>query len=158
MTKEFDMSKPPEVFYEKAPSEEFYCAVESFYCRGSSWGYCDKCGRSFINLDRDWDFEEGEEEEFEENANKYPGWFIYCDYSIPICDGLFGVGSAVVNCPCNWMKPYEDLFWRWRELIANYFENRAKEQVKDAARGKEIADGLSSQVHVGPGLSLQHPA
>ena len=143
MKKEFDMKKPPQVFYKSAPSEEFYQAVEEFFCHGSCRGWCDKCGRSFMDSSSRYDLEEGEEEEFDENAKKYPGWFLYYDYSVPICDNFLGNGYGVVDCPCNWMKPYEDAFWIYRSLIANYLKKRVAKQVKETNRNQEIADSIN---------------
>ena len=44
MSKKFDKTKPPEVFYDDPPSKEFEDAVDSFFCHGSCRGYCEICG------------------------------------------------------------------------------------------------------------------
>jgi len=136
----FDKTKPPRVFSAKAPSEEFNTAVEMFFCHGSSRGYCDACGREYINIDGGgWDFEDNEVEEFRENMVKHPEWYIETDYTISVADNIMG-RETVVGCKCNWLRKFEDVAWRYRSLVFNYVERRVKDELRKATQNQEAVD------------------
>jgi hypothetical protein len=60
--------------------------------------------------------------------------------------GRMGGKDIVVNCPCNYLKKYEDFIWGHRGVIARYISKRAKQQAEAAYEDEAQAEFLKENV------------
>jgi hypothetical protein len=107
---------------------------------------CEACGRTCFDDDEyagDW--EKNELETLRDNALKEP------DRYIAMCrveSGCLGGKEVVVNCPCNYLKKYEDFIWSHRRIIARYVAKRAKDRAEVAFEDEAQAEFLQENVNL----------
>lgn len=113
-----DYSKPPKVFYEEHPSEEFLRSLEETFHAGTVSISCELCGRTTFNSDDRGCFDPGELNELLEQAKKYPEWFVDVDYTVTW--GHVDGKQIVIGCPCNGLKKHEDWILDHKYIILRY--------------------------------------
>jgi len=114
----------------KKPSEEFERAVLR---AGSAVINCELCGRVNFCETNDYDYSEGELGRYRAEAEKHPDKYFEHD-SDSISWGMIDNKQAVIGCPCNKLFLYEDLFWKSRYIIADYFKMRTQGELKGAKK------------------------
>jgi len=126
------------------PSEEF---LEAICDSGSIVIDCDFCGRThFGNEEPGMDWEEGEFERLFKPSKDNPDRYIYHSDRDTVHWGTLDGKQYVLDCPCNSASKYEDLFWRHRRTIADYFQARAKRELHDSKSNLELADSVSESI------------
>lgn len=114
----------------KKPSAEFERAVLH---AGTAVINCELCGRVNFCETNDHDYDEGELERYRVEAKKYPNK--YFEHNMDsISWGIIDNKQAVIGCPCNKLSLYEDLFWKSRYIIADYFKMRTQGELKEAKK------------------------
>lgn len=124
------------------PSELFKQAVLH---SGSCHISCELCDRTHFSTDTSFDWEEGELESLLEKAEAEPDMYINHGNDSPSW-GFFNDKQAVVDCPCNKLKGYEDFIWDNRHVIAKYLKARANEIRLDAIRQAEAMDTIPNDL------------
>lgn len=135
------MNSKPKIFDSTPPSDEFMDAVR--YGSGIV-RECEACGRICFEDDESaGSWEEGELERLRENAVKDPDKYLAMDR---VESGRMNGKEVVVNCPCNFLKKYEDFIWAYRHVIAKYIAVRAKQQAEEAYHDEAEAEFLEENV------------
>lgn len=99
---------------------------------------CEFCGRTFFeDDDAAGDWETGELEELRRKAQEDSDRYRGVDH---VARATIGGKTGIVGCPCNGLRPYEDLFWDNRKLIMNYFSAKVKDLVERALEDEGLAD------------------
>jgi|GEM_PF-1437568 len=123
------------------PSEAFKLSVRQASTNAIQ---CELCGRTYFNPSTGFDWEEGELEELiaqsEEEPDKYLS--LNCDPEWGYIDGK----QAVIDCKCNLLSKYENLFWESRRIIAEYFRQRAKQELGKAQESISLSARVSDSV------------
>lgn len=123
----------------KPPSEHMERAVQR---AGSISITCELCKREHFASGSPGYFEEGELEKLQAKAEKDPDKYVEDHSSDDVPWGHIDGKQAVIGCPCNGLRRYEDFIWHNRDVIARYLVNRAKENLEDAQRDVELAAGV----------------
>jgi hypothetical protein len=132
--------KLPVFSYEPA-SDDFMDAVRR---GGGIVRECEACGRTcFEDDEHAGDWENGELERLRDNALKEPDRYVAMSR---VESGYLGGKEVVVNCPCNFLKKYEDFIWGHRHIIATYIAKRAKEKAEAALEDEAQAEFLQENV------------
>ena len=122
------------------PSETFESSVID---GGHIVSTCEFCGRTFFEDDPDLDWEDGEYEKLRQQAQQTPDLFIAVD---SVHSGHIDGKEAVLGCPCNALRKYEDFIWGNRHVIAKYVAKRAKEAAEAAYQDEIEAEDLDSSI------------
>lgn len=126
---------------EHPPSEEFERAVLT---GGSIVRDCDFCGRTHFADSREaGDWNEGELEELRKQSEEKPDKCVAHDYD-SIEYGEIAGRIAVLGCPCNSLRRYEDWIWTHRRLIAKYLPTRAEAAKREADLEHALLGGLEN--------------
>lgn len=113
------------------PSEMFENAVRS---AGSLVIDCELCGRTHFATLETGPFDEGELEDLRAKAKKDPDRYVEDPGYDSVAWGMVDGKQAVIGCPCNGLRRYEDFIWGNRSVIAAYLRNRSEERLKSAER------------------------
>ena len=124
-----DKNKASEIFW------------DSIISAGTGIIDCGFCGRTHFTLDGNYDFERKEAAELLKNHRHNPDRYVQ-HHGDSLHWGLLDGKQAVYECSCDAVKKYEDIFWRNKHIIAEYFSNRAKKMREQA----ETAQSLASRV------------
>ncbi len=94
----------------------------------------------------DLDVEEGELDEFLKKQKENPKKYL-ADYdSTAIGWGCLDGKQVVYGCPCNLASKYEEFIWNHREIIAEYFSNKAQKMQKESQQAKNLANKLQRDI------------
>jgi hypothetical protein len=129
MAKFKDLPEPPsDMFREAVEDTGTCCATE-----------CEFCGRThFVSSHGHGDYEEGELEKLKEQAAKDPDRYIEESEYDAIGEGYIDGKQAVVHCPCNALRRYEDFIWGHRTIICEYLAARCAKELGEKIRTAEI--------------------
>jgi len=118
----------------KPPSELFERVIIN---AGSLVIDCELCGRTHFATMESGIYGEGELEELLEKAKNNPEKYIQDPSYDMISWGTIDGKQAVIGCPCNGLRKYEDFIWHNRTVILEYLERRTAETLKRAKRDVE---------------------
>jgi hypothetical protein len=103
------------VYHDDPPSHDFTAA---FPGGGGIWSVC-TCGRTHVAIDSR-DITESEIEWYTEQKKLDPdGYILVRDVDCVMHSYLNG-RIFLDDCPCNGMRPYENLFWNCRQQYKTY--------------------------------------
>lgn len=128
------------------PSEEFKRAVID---TGSISVDCELCGRYHFGNDENTineSYGEGKFQRLIKKSKKNPDKYVYHSNEDMISWGEIDGKSAVIDCSCNKLSQYENLFWNSRNIISDYFSSRAKEELSSAQSDKNLTDKVMEAV------------
>ena len=132
-----NMNSKPKIFDSMPPSDEFMDAVRE---GGGIRRQCEACGRECFEDDEGaGSWEEGELENLRKKAEKNPDQYVAM---ARVESGTMNGKEVVVNCPCNFLKKYEDFIWAHRHVIAKYIAVRAKQRAEKAYHDEAEAEFL----------------
>lgn len=107
---------------------------------------CELCDRThFASGEPDF-FDPGELGELREKAAKEPEKYLEDAGSDSLSWGRIDGKQAVIGCPCNGLKRYEDFIWNNRHVISKYLEARAKDRLAQAQHDSDLAKGVKKAV------------
>ena len=132
--------QPPE------PSEEFKSAIRH---TSSISIDCELCGRHhFGNYESELIEDLGEKgyKKLLKNSKKFPDKYVYHPDEDYIPWGTINGLQAVVDCQCNKLSQYENLFWNSQHIIANFISAVTNKRLKFAQDNKNLADKLKDSV------------
>ncbi len=116
------------VFSKRQPSDTIKELVPE---SGSLVVDCQQCGRIHY-YDDSPDMEPGELDDLERKRAVNPDKYI-CHSDGYVSWGTVDGKQTVINCPCHFLRAFEDTIWAHRELISAYLMARAQADL-DAAR------------------------
>lgn len=116
------------------PSETFENAVRK---AGSLVVDCELCGRTHFATLETAHFDEGELDDLVAKAKKDPDKYVQDPSYDSVPWGTVDGKQAVIGCPCNGLRRYEDFIWGNRFVIAEYLRNRSAEAAERAGREAE---------------------
>lgn len=105
---------------------------------------CEFCGRTFFEDDEhagDWNA--GELEALRNKAKADPDRYVAMDV---VRSGVINGKTGIVGCPCNWAKPYEDLFWGHRRVIMQFISAKVKDIVERAMEDESAAEQATADL------------
>lgn len=130
-------SKLP-VFAAEAPSDTF---TQELVSGGGIVADCEFCGRTFFEDETTaGSWEPGELEALEKKAIEEPDRYIAMD---GVSHGRINGKQAVIGCPCNALRKYEDFIWSNRKFIMSYLSQRVKDIVEEALKDEASAEQAS---------------
>lgn len=105
---------------------------------------CEFCGRTFFeDSEQAGDWEPGELEGLRKRAKEEPDKVIGMD---SVHWGTIDGKQAVVGCPCNALRKYEDFIWNHRRMIMKYISARVKDIVERALEDEGSADEVTADI------------
>lgn len=130
-----------EIFSTEPPSDDFMDAVRD---GGGIRRTCEACGRECFEDDESaGDWETGELEGLRKRAEERPNECVAMDR---VEAGSIGGKDIVVNCPCNFLRKYEDFIWSHRHIAAKYIAKRAKQRAEAACEDEAEAEFMAENV------------
>lgn len=118
----------------KAPSELMERVIRS---GGSLVADCKLCGRTHFATMEANVYDAGELEALRTKAKAEPDKYIEDPSYDSIPWGRIDGKQAVLGCPCNGLRHYEDFIWQNRHVILDYLERRAAERMRAARADTE---------------------
>jgi len=126
------------------PSEDF---LKALHTGTSPVADCEFCNRTYFSEDPGA-FEGGELEGLRQKSTAEPDKYIEQDSGI--FWGRLDGRQAVIGCSCDAIPRYETYFWRSRNLISRYFENRAENLRRQATIETQRAESVAESVRTIP--------
>lgn len=117
--------------HNEEPSEIFLRALEESGIRhGACRLQCGFCGRVHFDYYGNWDWEDGELEELIELSEKKPDEYVACDYTPTVV--TIDSRDAVIGCPCNHLRKFEDWMWEHRDIMLTYYKEKVMARLESA--------------------------
>jgi hypothetical protein len=114
---------------QEPPSDEFNDAVrDSGTCCAVECGFCGRV--HFVSGRGHGDYDTGELEKLQAKAKAEPEKYLEESLYDVISTGWIDGREAVIGCPCNALRRYEDYIWSNRLMICKYLAARAGNQVR----------------------------
>lgn len=107
---------------------------------------CELCDRTHFASGEPAFFDKGELAELRAKAEKEPEKYLEDAGSDSLSWGRIDGKQAVIGCPCNGLRRYEDFIWQNRHVIAKYLAARAKDQLAQAQHDSDLALGVKKSV------------
>jgi len=124
------------------PSETFERVIQR---AGSLVQTCELCKRVHFATAEEGVFEKGELADLRAKAKARPGAYIEDGSYDSVSWGTIDGQQAVIGCPCNGLRRYENFIWNNRFLIMEYLKQKAKDQLEEATRlAKDSAEAAEA--------------
>jgi hypothetical protein len=107
---------------------------------------CDGCNRVHFSTWTDEGYSEGVLEELRAKRKQFPGKYVEHADESSISHGYIGGKEVVVNCDCGEVRKFERFFWNHRDMILEFFKQRAFRSKQKSDDDNRIYEGVKESL------------